>query len=459
MNRLKHILSFIILAVVLIGCTDVPEGVLTNSAPETYLSIFPDSIISPQKTRLKITWWGDDPDGLVKGFEVSFDSLNWSYTPNNDSTFQLVIIGNDSTFRFWARAIDDKGNIDPSPATNLFPVVNSAPSVRFNAGTEIPDTSFPVATFVWTGTDPDGDNTIRNYYWALNDTSSWNEISGTSTSITLRASDGIVSNANNKFYLKAKDIAGVYSPAIIMPDSTDYWYVRAKVGNILLINDFPITTGNSQAVQFYRNALNDTLPFSQYSYLNIKINGGGNLPKIVNPMFIETLKLFQCVIWFGGRVSGPASVNNTNFDLAQQSLPFYVVAGGKVFFTTGFPDDISSQGNVINFAPVDSLTNFVITTPNTGDETIVYNNSYPVLQIGGGQLDRVRGIYYKLGASLIYKLPYNTPYDTTKISIAIKDASINPKVIFLSVPLNGMNGNGNAAYFLRRVLGVDFGIN
>lgn len=454
---IKYYILLLICAVTLYNCTDVPEGLVTNYAPETHLTLFPDSIISPQITRIKITWWGDDPDGLIAGYRFSFDSTNWTYSEGNDSTFQLVIVGNDSTFRFWVAAVDDKGNIDPTPATNLYPVFNSPPKVSFNAGTSIPDTSFPVATFAWTGTDPDGDNSISKYYYALNDTSTWNELNSTVNTITLKQSNGIVPNQNNKLYLKAKDIAGIYSPVVTMPDSNRTWFVRAKVGKILLINDFPITTGNSQAVQFYKSALDDTIPFSQYSYLNIKINNGGNIPKIINPMFIEALKLFECVIWFGSRV--PGSANNTNFDLAQQTLPYYLVAGGKVLFTTGFPDDINSQGNIINFAPIDSLTNFVITNPIAGDETLVFDNNYPVLQIGGGFLERVRGIKFRQGTPIIYKLPYNTPYDTAKMTIAIKDATSNPKVLFLSVPLNAMNGNGNAAYFIRKVLGFDFGIN
>jgi hypothetical protein len=441
----------------LYSCTDVPEGVMTNLAPETYLSIFPDSIISPQKTRLKITWWGDDPDGLVKGFEVSFDSLNWTFTPNNDSTFQLVIIGNDSIFRFWARAVDDKGNIDMTPATNLFPVVNSAPTVKFNAGTEIPDTSFPVATFVWTGTDPDGDNTIRNYYWALNDTSSWNELSGTTTTLTIRESNGIVPGVNNRLYLKAKDIAGIYSPTVRMPDSNKTWFVRPKVGNILLINDYFRTTPTdvNQAVQFYQGAL-DSAFLNNYSKLDIKVNSGGNIPKIINPMFIETLKLFQCVIWFANR--GNNTSDNANFDLAQQSLPFYLVSGGRIFFSTGFPDAINSQGSIINFAPVDSLTAFVFTSIPLQTQTLIFESGYPVLESGSPSPDRVRGIKYRSGTPLIYKLPLSTPYDTSQITICIKDAVVNPKSVFMSVPLNRMNFNGNGASFLRKVI-RDFGIN
>jgi hypothetical protein len=56
-------------------------------------------------------------------------------------------------------------------------------------------------------TDPDGNNTIRNYYWALNDTATWHELSSNVTTITLRETDGIVPNSNNRLYLKTKDIS------------------------------------------------------------------------------------------------------------------------------------------------------------------------------------------------------------------------------------------------------------
>jgi hypothetical protein len=454
-KKIKYYIIIILSAITLYNCTDVPQGVVTNSPPETYLSLFPDSIISPQVTRIKITWWGDDPDGLVKGYRFSFDSTNWTYSEANDSTFQLVIVGNDSTFRFWVAAVDDKGNIDPSPATNLFPVFNSPPSVAFNAGTNIPDTSFPVATFAWTGTDPDGNNSISKYYWALNDTSAWNELPATTTTLTIRQANGINPGQNNKLYLKVRDIAGIYSPTVRMPDSNRTWFVRPVTGHILLINDYYRPSDIDQAVQFYRNAL-DTVPFNLYSYLDIKVNNNGNIPKIINPMFIETLKLFQCVIWFANR--GLGNNDNANFDLAQQTLPFYLAAGGKVFFTTGFPNSITAQGQIINFAPVDSMTNFVFNV-DPGMETIVFDNSYPPLTAGGVQPDRVRGIKYHAGTPVVYKLPFSAPYDTSKYTIAIKDVNINPKVMLLSVPLNRMDGNGNnATIFFRKVL-RDLGIN
>jgi hypothetical protein len=418
------------------------------------LSLFPDSVISPQKTRIKITWWGDDPDGLIKGYRFSFDSINWTFTTKNDSTFQLAIIGNDSTFRFWVAAVDDKDAVDPTPATNLYPVINSPPNVSFNIGTEIPDTSFTVASFAWTGTDPDGDNTIKYYLWALNDTSTWHRIPGSINLLTLHEDSGIAANSNNVFYLKAEDIAGSFSRTVRMPDTNKTWFVRQPRGRVLLINDYFRTppTDVQQAITFYESAMDTVI----YSKLDIKTGNGSNIPKIVNPMFIETLKLFRVVVWFGNRSN--VTSDNTNFDLAQLSLPYYIASGGKIFFSTGFPNTIETHGSIINFAPVDSLTIYQVTTIDPQTQTILFDNNYPVLEAGSPSPDRVRGIRYMQSARLIYKLPYTPPYDTSRITICLKDLSVNPNVIFLSVPLNRMNFNGNGTIFLRRVLGADFGL-
>ena len=451
-KNIKYLIFIITSAVIINGCTEIPEGIEINSYPETYLSLFPDSIISPHVTRLKITWWGDDPDGLIAGYRFSFDSTNWTYTSANDSTFQLVIVGNDSTFRFWVAAVDDKGNIDPTPATNLYPVFNSPPSVRFNTGTAIPDTSFTVGIFAWTGTDPDGDGSISKYYWALNDSGSWNEVSATVSTLTLRQTNGIVPNQNNRLYLKAKDIAGIFSPVVTMPDTGKTWYVREPRGRILLIDDYPASIlDNSAAALFYQGALDS---FGVYSKLDIKTSSGANLPKIT-AMFTETLKLFQCVVWYANR--GLLTGDNANFDLAQQTLPFYIASGGKVFFSTGFPNNIEQQGSIINFAPVDSVTNYQANV-SFQTECIVVNGIYPLLEAGSPAPDAIRGLRIRTGASLIYKMPFNPPYDTAKIIVCIKDTPVNPKVVFMSMPLNRMNGNGSAVFFLRKIIGTDFGI-
>jgi hypothetical protein len=448
------ILKILVLFLLLFqSCSELPTGVVENQPPNTFLSLFPDSTISPQKTRIKITWWGDDPDGLVTGFRFSFDSTNWTFTTKNDSTFQLSISGNDSTFHFWVAAVDDKGLIDPTPATNRYPVYNSPPSVMFNTGTDIPDTTFTVASFAWTGTDPDGDNTIKYYNWALNDTSIWHKVRSNVNLLTLTLDSGLAVNSDNVFYLKAEDITGTFSPVIRMPDTSRAWFVRQPVGRILVIDDYTQTLpDNGEAHQFFEDAL-DTM---QHSILDIKIDGGANAPTIKNPMFIQTLKLFHCVIWYSNRSNSESG--NPNFDLAQETLPFYMAAGGKVFFTCGFPTNIPQGYNPVDFAPVDSVSVYQVASMPPQTPTIVIDNSYPVLQSGSLSPDLVRGLYPQHTAHVIYKLPYNPPYDTNKVIVCIKDNLNNPRLVLMTMPLHRMNYAQNAPAFLRRVINTDFGI-
>ena len=151
---MKKSLLFILIvigSVCLISCSDPITGDVGSLPPETYLSLFPDSIISPGSTLRKISWWGDSPQGFIAGYYFSFDSTKpvsqWSFTTKSDSTFLLQMNGNDTTFRFYVAAVDDKGLIDPTPASNLYPTLNSVPSMDFLGGTEIPDTVYPVTTF------------------------------------------------------------------------------------------------------------------------------------------------------------------------------------------------------------------------------------------------------------------------------------------------------------------------
>ncbi len=72
--------AFLLILVTIAGiyfysCSDPTSGNVANLPPDTYLSLFPDSTIAPGSTLKRINWWGDDPDGLIKGFFISFDSV------------------------------------------------------------------------------------------------------------------------------------------------------------------------------------------------------------------------------------------------------------------------------------------------------------------------------------------------------------------------------------------------
>lgn len=439
-----------LMAVSFYSCSDTIQGTAELLPPETYLTLFPDSIISPGSTTKKISWWGDSPNGFVVGFNVSLDSINWTYTTKTDSTFVFTISGQDSIFRVWVAAVDNNGLVDPTPASNLYPVMNSPPTVIFDPNTDIPDTTFPVATFKWIGTDPDGNNTIRRYWWSLNDTTNWRSVPGTVDLMTLTRDSGLVLNADNILYLRAEDNAGAFSPIARMPDTNAHWYVKENKSRVLLIKDMPLTEGNN-ALAFFNDAM-DTV---QYDILDIKVNNGSLIPNIVNPMFIETLKLYKVVIWSANR--GDAA-SNANFDLANNSLPFYIQSGGKVFFTTGFPNTINqSQGTFIDFAPIDSISNCIRPFVLVGTELSTPQPEYPVLS-NSSFIISVRALHVQSDVPVIYNLP-STP--TCPVDpVCIKNSVINPNVIFMSVPVYFFDSDMNASReFFKRILFNEFSLN
>ncbi|MBS1550991.1 MAG: hypothetical protein JST15_02845 [Bacteroidetes bacterium] len=444
--------ALLILIAVSYSCKDPITGQIDNQPPNTNLSIFPDSIIAPGSTLKTIRWWGDDPDGFVAGFRISFDSVNWGYTTKNDSTFVLNITGTDSTFRFFVAAVDDKGLIDPTPATNLYPVMNSPPSVRFDAGTEIPDTTFPLATFKWTGSDPDGVSNIRYYQYSLNDTNNFRRVSGSINLLTLTKDSGLVLNSNNILYLRAEDGAGALSPITRMPDTSRTWFVKPVRSRILLIKDMPLSQF-SVAANYFNSAF-DTI---RYDVLDIKSNSGKLIPKIVNPMFIETLKLFDIVVWSANQ--GNVTADNANFELAQNSLPFYLQSGRKLFFTTGLPNaETQVQGSLINWVPIDSISSCTIALVSNGVSLINTDNSYPVLT-ASNLIQRVRGLKITEPGQIIYRLPISTNCQTNTV-VAVKEQAQNPRNILMTVPVYYLNSDPNVSKILfRKILIQEFGYN
>ncbi|MBN1634627.1 MAG: hypothetical protein JW917_10715 [Ignavibacteria bacterium] len=462
-NRTGSLLAgfLLILIIILIflgffSCSDPLSELVPPDFPETYLSVFslPGDTVAPGATVKKISWWGDAPNGFIVGFNISFDSVNWGFTTKYDSTFVFTISGQDSAFRIWVASVDDKGLVDPTPATNLYPVINSPPVMLFDANTDLPDTIFPVATLKWTGTDPDGDFTIKNYLWSINDTDNFRTVPGNINLMTLTKDSGLVSG-NYCLYMKAVDIAGAVSPVVRMPrDTSKMFFVREAVGRVLIIKDMP-SVDVSAANAYFSSALDTIL----YSTLDIKSNNGSLIPKIVNPMFIETMKLFNVVIWSGNR-GGQVISNDPNFALAQNSLPFYLASGGKVFWSSGIPDNFQGQGSLFNFAPVDSIKSTCYIQFNfPGDTLVSVVNGYPDLYVS--QFIAVtRSLYYRSTAKLVYKLLYNPnrPYCLEDSFIAIKDAENNPKLMLLVMPIYFLDGNQeNSKLFLNKLF-KEFGL-
>lgn len=524
------------IAILLYGCIKHKMSEpYPNARPETYISLFPDSALNQSTSNLHIHWWGVDKDGWISGYVFSFDRKNWFWTFKNDSVFKLPIFGTDTSYNFWIFAVDntlktrftegqkinfidkngnrawDRGEefeilpndcYDETPADLTFPIRNTPPTVEFAmtgefAGTrlDVPDTTFPIVSFQWIASDIDGDNTISEFWVALNDTSTWVRVPGQFRFVTLLAenfsqTDTIANalvipsstqtlgrvpvsgtlkmrlNGNNVFYLKARDVAGAFSKTIRMPSEGRTWYVRRPKGNLLIVADYGIA---DNSIGFYRSIF-DTLVGGNYDVWNLRV--GARYPRrgiLVPPFprvdFAEVLvRFYRYVFWVAS--------DETNFDIAAISLPKFRNQGGKVLFSFILPQSttpdfdvgkaLSDISGVVDSISSSPLTGFV----PSGTRILNYNPSnpaetseYPVLvrdspsdnPVDGGKIVAfLRAVYPSAFARPIYWVEPRSAWGN--ITFAIGAESIDKNFVLVGLPIYRFNGGvRNAGVFISRV--------
>jgi hypothetical protein len=131
-----------------IGCREeVPPLFRRNRPPETTLTVIAEEGTTAFY-RYHVYWRGEDPDGEVVRYlfaitdTLEFDeSLNWDPSLAVDRERGIYTAKSDSVFLFNSDAgrqvinivaIDDYGELDPSPARSFFKVINNGlPTVRF----------------------------------------------------------------------------------------------------------------------------------------------------------------------------------------------------------------------------------------------------------------------------------------------------------------------------------------
>ncbi|NWG28824.1 MAG: hypothetical protein HXY48_09860 [Ignavibacteriaceae bacterium] len=506
--KISRIISFALLSgLILISCYDQPtDSPVGNKPPNTGVFLYPDSSISPQPSRLRVHWWGDDPDGIIVGFYFSWDNINWSFTSANDSLFALQIGAVDTTYVFYVSAVDDGGNgvydseiiqnginygpepfidknnnqrfdesiedffdiglIDPTPASNIFPLKNTAPQIQWSESSFLPDTSYPVMSFGWEASDLDGDQTIQKIKISLNDTSSSNiiELDGSVRRITLRTKDynltnplteiliegsetninpeklsGIRLNDNNRIYVEAVDISGATSGYITLPDSGKSWYVKKPKGKLLIVDDY---RSNDDAQSFYA-AMMDSLGVNQlFDVWDIR----NQAPPYIGITFLQTIKLFSHLLWY--------SDNSPSLDLAVSSVQKYLDSGGKIAFSMQFPQSIDLN-NLGSFLPIsqDSLDQKTSILPGISVRADSTDPSYPPL-VTIQSLFRVKSFYVnELAGIPIYYFP------NKELKGFIGFFNSTKTLFFFGLPLNKCNGGeANVKDLLTKVLLDDFGL-
>lgn len=364
----------------------------------------------------------------------------------------------------------DIGDIDPAPVSLPFPIKNSAPVISINTLTILPDSSFPVMTFGWNASDIDGDQTISSIELVLNDTtvsSNFISIPGNIRFITLRAQNlstssvsaeillngleatihpetlhGLNLDANNRLYIRAKDISGAVSQYLSIPEAGINWFVKKPKGQFLLFDDYTLI---DDAADFYSRTLhtiNGGLldgKFDTWDYNRSKV-------PFSSVTFPLTIKLFKYVLWY--------SDTNPTLDLAAGAVKKYNDAGGKILFSMSFPSTLDVtilQG----FLPIDSTTNFInFLFPNSQlnpDSTRF--SDFPVLTTVGS-IPRVRSFF----PSTEFARPfYKFSADVLPGFIGFTDTA--DRLYFIGLPLSKCNGNaGTAEQFISKVLFDKFGL-
>ncbi len=497
------------------GCNEaITDNPVANRPPETSLFLFPDSSITKQKSRLKVHWWGDDPDGIVIGFYFKWGGIDsvWHFTASNDSIFSLPIGSNDTTYNFMISAVDNNGNakydesvesgginfgaepfedknnngiydsgepftdigaVDPTPAELKFPIKNTAPEVSWTKESVLPSVSYPVMTFGWNAEDLDGNSTIVNINVALNDTASGVvSLDGSVRLVTLIASGISGDSAEMKILIDgSENKVNAENLKNLKLDAANKFFVQAV--DISGAKSKFIQLPDSGSTWFVQKPKSELLVIDDYpgntgaAFYEDQFNSlrGGVLNSKINTYdieneklpyefltFLETVKLFDYVLWY--------SSTNPRIDLANLIAQKYIQGGGHIAFSMTFEDSSANfpfdLGTLQNFLPIDSLGQknpvpFLLSGANLLKSD--QNSDYPQLKTSG-TTGYIRTFFPN-------SITSHTIYDISSSQLSGHIALMNNtnNLFFIGMPLHMCDGiEGNVKIFLEKLFFDVFGM-
>jgi len=438
-----------------------------NQAPETSFSL--DAINLSGEDRLnsivRLSWYGRDADGYVKGYEISTDQINWTYTTSQDSTFQFTISSGSDTvdIDLYARAIDNEGLADPTPSYLRVPIRNTAPVIEFSNSLSIPDSTFLVATTEWTASDLDGDETITDVYLSINgkawypmnrserifslvpqdfnatDTTSALIYYGSRTNPEAQPIDGLVLDDTNRIYIKAVDQAGSESKV----DTSEVFFMRTKQNDILVVG------GVASAHTDYLNLMNAVN--LQYDFLNLTIANGIYRPNLWNITFRLQLSFYDKLFFYSDETTFLNPYTNLRLlllEYAAASLQEYANSGGKYLISTSFDWNTNIDG-FRGVLPIQSVS-----TKNYGDARLYGDSavlpeiaSFPTLSTSSFALSGV-GVFNidSTDTEVLYTAQLSdrsrtVPWPDTEIVASARRLNGNLNQIFFSMQLFELDGD------------------
>jgi hypothetical protein len=371
--KMKRYLLFVLTALLLVLSSCNKGEKLPNLAPDTHISLESIQLVGEDRLRSEVTlnWFGADEDGWVTGYEISLDGSNWSLVDVQDSTFKFnLAVGTDTTdITFYVRAIDNLGDVDPSPAYLLVPIRNSAPTAVFDSIQGLPDTSFIVTTLFLSVDDLDGADNVDSIFVKVNG-GNWFALDKDVRTLTLVPNDpaaigatnaialsgaeatvlpgnvsGLLLEDDNVFYLKARDIAGSESTV----DTSKTVFVKRKSSDLLVIDAHP---GGSlpSPEEVYAQSLDLVEPNADR--IDLRVANGVNVPRLWSPTFSRFINFYPRIFWYGdGSDAGLTLLEN-----ASGAIQGYLNQGGKILINCSFPNTFDNSSVLQEYTPLDSVS-------------------------------------------------------------------------------------------------------
>lgn len=458
-----------------------------NQAPETYSVVDKINRVGDQRfvSQINIQWWGDDPDGIVKGFEYSTDDgQTWNYTEKQDSNFLVSLPEGADTFdfAFWIRAVDNEGLVDPTPKVVVYPVKNSAPSISFDVpqGTpgspsRFPKKTFPILQFKWLVDDPDGFANLDYIEFYANDTTGEGiEISKDFSSLLLEADnpeaditdatiylgstlqaidekiEGLKLNAKNVFYLRATDKVGAQSGFT----RTDSIYLKKKVSDALLVNAYSSQIERREDFFTENLVAAGITSFDTIRVNEVEVDRYTQLAAD-NVTQSRIFALFDVLIWFGEDAS-------YTLTLAQRTTGDFLTNGGKMFVSVFFSSSVDQQSTYLDFTPIDSLvepTNGVFFMDKNAEATAL-EAEWPTLS-APRIITSTRPFYPGFGVKPLYTAQLKTTagdWSGESTIIASREQDGETQFIISSLELYRLDGGKNMPELFTKIFKEELGL-
>ncbi len=392
--RLAYLLPLLALGM---GCDgDVGGEAFANQPPDTELAVQDRSLVDNISNRLSSTltvnWSGTDPDGYVEAYEIRFfdasgaapaPNAGWSRTTARDTTVLLPIQRGQSVddVAFEVRSVDNDGDVDPTPASTIYPIKNGRPILGLSESDLPPDTTLGVISFSFSASDPEGDGDLQRFEIGLNDSTTYVDLGIEATFFTIvsdaadagaqtatarvfagrafRATgvtlSGLRLDADNTLYIRAVDATEAFSDT-----SRVEFYAKRRTSNVLFINDVQ-SNRSETTVAFHSSVLAAySGSFDTYTLTDPDAPLRSRLlPRLASPTMTALLAQYDHVYFVSQSVIG--SARTESFAFAAPALAQLVERGGSVLVVSPTSLVDADQANPDNpaFSVLPIVSNFI----------------------------------------------------------------------------------------------------